>query len=53
MKLKELLNLDIDVDVSDDYADQFEDGGRLFDSIIAFVGPCNLTDADLTPSASL
>ena len=45
MKLKELLKLDIDVDVSDDYADQFEDGGRWFDSIIAFVGPCKLTEA--------
>lgn len=45
MKLRELLKLDIDVDVSDDYADQFEDGGRWFDSIIAFVGPCHLTEA--------
>ena len=45
MKLRELLKLDIDVDVSDDYADQFKDGGRWFDSIIAFVGPCNLTEA--------
>ena len=45
MKLKELIKLDTDVDVSDDYADQFEDGGRWFDSIIAFVGPCKLTEA--------
>ena len=45
MKLKELLKLDIDVDVSDDYADQFYDGDRCFDSIIAFVGPCKLTEA--------
>ena len=45
MKLRELIKLDTDVDVSDDYADQFEDGGRWFDSTIAFVGPCNLTDA--------
>lgn len=45
MKLRELLKLDITVDVSDDYADQFEDGGRWFDSIIAFVGPCHLTKA--------
>ena len=45
MKLRELLKLDITVDVSDDYADQFEDGGRWFDSIIAFVGPCHLTEA--------
>ena len=45
MKLKELLKLNTTVDVSDDYADQFEDGGRWFDSIIAFVGPCKLTEA--------
>lgn len=46
MKIKELLKLNIDVDVGNDYSDEFTDdtGQSGFEALIAFCGPCELTE---------
>lgn len=45
MKVKELLKLNVDVDVSNDYSDEFTDdcGNTGFPAIIAYCGPQKLT----------
>jgi len=45
MKVRELLKLQVDVDVCNDYADEFYDeNGRSFVAEIAFCGPQKLTE---------
>ena len=46
MKIKELLKLDVQVDVGNDYSDEFTDdcGNEGFCALIAFCGPCELTE---------
>lgn len=46
MKVKELLKLNINVDVGNDYSDEFTDdcGNEGFCALIAFCGPQELTD---------
>ena len=46
MKIKELLKLNVQVDVGNDYSDEFTDdtGVEGFTALIAFCGPCELTE---------